>query len=754
MSKLCVAVLLLAEALAAQVPAPLVPFSTFLKARSSVQQVATDSQGFIYVFGETWPDYNAYSQEVFVARLDPTGAKLTWVAKLAGPPSTDDFAMTRSGAMVVDTAGNVYVTGYTNIPDFPTLPVAPANNPLKALVPFVAKIDVSGALVYSNLFSNGVQGIPEAIAIDSHGQPIVSGIETRENFPITPGTYTYGVKPGAPFTTKLDATGTKILFSAVGVGGSQLAVDRADNIFIAGSLSTGFGPSDPTAYPTTPGAFQTTFTPFSYCSFLCQLGPTPAPEQYVTKLSADGTKLLYSTYVTGSMGASNAGMTVDAAGDVWLTGDTSSPDYPYTQTQGATQSDLFTTELDPTGSKVLLSVPVGVPPGNGNNLTIDSEGNLIAAGPFPVLADLFANPKNATPAPVPPAETRPAECLTTSTRGIYVLRISSHDGSVLDSRILPGNTVSSAVDSNGNVYVGGSTGLPDTPLTPGVFYDPPVSARTAPGAFLDRVNFSVPASPIGCVTDSVSMRLTGPVAPGQLITIYGTRIGPVEPVVGFVGGEASVPTSPGGVSVTFDGRAAPILYASLTQVNVQVPFEIRQNQSTVMQFSLNGTVIATRVFAVIPENPSVFVNSTVTTETCNTTAEGGRAFALNADGTVNSCTNPAAAGSQFTLFVNGTGTSAGNQTTGSLTGSRPGQVSGPTAVFEGWDSLEVDGVTDQAGAIAGIGQITARVPEPILFPQQLNVTLTLNGLDAGPFAAGTALGRSGTPMPVTVFVKP
>jgi hypothetical protein len=236
---------------------------------------------------------------------------------------------------------------------------------------------------------------------------------------------------------------------------------------------------------------------------------------------------LYSTFVTGSLGASNAGMTVDASGDVWITGDTSSADYPYTQSTepppGTTPlSGTFTTELDPTLSKVLLSVPQG----NGSNLTIDPQGNLVVAGTFPTLAIT-----STLSAPAPPSiGNTPLPCLPGGA-GAYILRISSQDGTVLGTQILPagnqetGDTlaqISSTVDSQGNIYVAGSTGLPDVPLTPGVVYDPAVTKRTTSGAFLERTSLSLPQSRLGCVTDAATATLIGPAAPGQLLTLYET----------------------------------------------------------------------------------------------------------------------------------------------------------------------------------------------------------------------------------------
>ena len=740
MLRMLCSALLFATALSAQIPASLPPFSTFLKANSNIKQVATDSNGYIYIYGETNIATNGYPQSVFVARLDPNAAKLIWTVNLAA-----NSTIARAAALTVDAAENAYVTGYTNSP-------ASANTDL----PFVAKVNASGATVYYTLFSNGVGGYPAAIAVDGSGDVIVSG-SSDQGFPATPGAYHNLWTSDPPFVAKLDPTGQKLIFSALGVGGSSVVLDAAGNIYIAGTSEASTPGSG--FYPTTPGAFQTSFTPFVVCAApICMFG-FPAGFQYVTKLSADGSKLIYSTFVSGSLGAYNAGLAVDAAGDAWVTGDTSSTDYPYTQPSTVTSlPGTFTTELDPTGSKVLLSVAEGVPPGSGNNLAFDPQGNLIAVGMFPVFAsDTY--PPNALPAPGTPSTAGiPPVCL--SGENTYVLRISSQDGSLLGTKILPGHATGSSLDTRGNVYIVGSDSLPNIPLTLGVYYDTAVTQRTVSGGFLARTNFSFQASPLACVTDSPTMSSLGPVAPGQLITLYGNGIGPSQPVIGLNGG-VSVPTSLGGVTVTFNGQPTPILYASSTQINVQAPFEIEQNpyttaESTVMQLSYNGSVLATRAFAVTPQNPSLFVAAPVNDLVCGNTISGGVsliALAFNQDGSLNSCTNPAPSGSNFTLFVNGIGYAAGNHYTGTVT-SNPQSVSGSAVLLNGEYSLEVDSFTDQLGAISGVGQLTARVPYTVLAPGPMNVTLTMNDLPAGPLAATSGVGPTGTQTPVVVFVRP
>jgi len=374
------------------------------------------------------------------------------------------------------------------------------------------------------------------------------------------------------------------------------------------------------------------------------------------------------------------------------------------------------------------------------------------AGNFPS-PTVTTVPPNVIPAPAsPPTGSLPSPCL--AGQGVYALWISSEDGTVLGTRILPGGgEVGSAVDSQGNLYVAGSTGLPDIPLTPGVSYDTAVTQRTVAGSFLERTNFALPVSPLGCVSDSPTMAPLGPVAPGQLITLYGNGIGPTQPAIGLAGGAASVPTSLAGVTVTFNGQPAPILYASSTQINVQAPFEIYQNpytttENAVMQLSYNGSVLATRSFAVTPINPSIFL---VASTPC-AIGYGQPAFALNQDGSVNSCTNPAAAGSQFTLFVNGLGIKS-NGGTGILV-TNPEGIDASAALFDGLYSLEVDNFTNQAGAISGIGQLTARAPQTITSPQAMSLTFSMEGVTAGPLVAGGGEVDATAEVPAVVFVRP
>jgi len=198
-------------------------FSTFLKANSSIQQIATDPSGNIYVVGQV----PANDQDVFVTKVNPGNAGFAWIVYFGGS------SVETAGGLAVDAAGNAYITGSTTSPDFPSTPqtTGPLPSDPSMQIPFAAKVNTNGAIVYSTLFSNGASAVPAAIAVDGSGDAIISGIARETNFTTTPDAYNNPWSGNPPFVTKLDPTGTKVLFSVVGVGGSSMALDAANNIF-------------------------------------------------------------------------------------------------------------------------------------------------------------------------------------------------------------------------------------------------------------------------------------------------------------------------------------------------------------------------------------------------------------------------------------------------------------------------------------------------------------------------------------------
>lgn len=700
-------------------------FSTFLQADSSITQIATDAKGGLYVLGQTKESpIPSHGVDLFVAKLNADATAVQYFVYLGGA-STDV-----GDALAVDAAGDAYIAGTTASTDFPLVPktAIPTPSTPGGVLPFVAKLDPAGTIVYSVIFTGSASAVPSSIAVDSTGAPVITGYSSDTSFPAT-GSYGPATSGGFPFTVKLTTDGTKRVFAVIGVGGTSVAVDSQTNVYVSGTTTS-------LAYPTTPGAFQTTFTPSSVCTIPpCQM-QFPAGEQYVTKIAPDGGTLLYSTFLTGSGGSTNGGLVVDSAGDAIVTGKTASSDYPYTANSSSPRKDTFVTKLDPAGAKVLLSVQQG-----GTGMALDPQGNILIAG---IYSRVIAQPQPgqgiANPPP-PDAGDTPNQCLangSTILTSAYAVRISAQDGSLLGSSVMGGGEFSSltiAVGPQGRVYLAGNSAMPDIPLSPGVPLSPSAAERTSSGIFLAAFDSSMASTGPGlsCVVDPAVAALVGPVAPGQLITLFGPGIGPAQPINGLNSTVGSVPVSLGGVAVSFDNTLAPLLYVSTNQINVQVPFEVMHSSTTLMQLRFNGGLIASRLFAVTPRNPSLFMTPGDQIQQCGHTGST-TLFSVVAelpDGSASSCTNLAPPGGSVSVFVNGLGVDALNQITGSITGPSPAQLGVSFDVVTASGSLEADALTDMPNAISGLGRLSFRLPNPA--PKAEELSVRINGENASPF---------------------
>ena len=327
---------------------------------------------------------------------------------------------------------------------------------------------IDPGLTYSTFL--GGSGTDEAtgIAIDSTGSAYVAGFTTSTNFPTTPGafqpTYNGGTEDG--FITKLNSTGSALVYSTY-LGGSgadtinAIAVDTSGSAYV-----TGFTQS--ANFPTTPGAFQTT--------------PTTNVVAFVTKLNPTGSAPLYSTRLGGTGGEQGFGITVDAAGDAFVTGFTGSLNFPTTpgafDTSYNQGGDAFVTKLNPLGTAPLLySTYLG---GSGLDqglaITIDATGSAYVTGStgsmnFPTTAGAFD---------------------TTFNGGfdVFVTKLNTAGSAPLVYSTYLGGSGTEfgrgiALDSSLNAYVTGSTDSSSFPTTLGAS---DTSYNGGTDAFITKVN--------------------------------------------------------------------------------------------------------------------------------------------------------------------------------------------------------------------------------------------------------------------------
>jgi hypothetical protein len=366
-------------------------YSTYLggKGFDVGEGIAVDSAGNAYLTGTTGStDFpttkNAFhtssggSVDAFVAKLNAAGSALLYSTYLGG--SGRDL----SHAIAVDGSGKVYVTGETASANFPMKNALQPNkiSPQNSPDAYVAKFDLSlvgaASLVYSTFLDGGVYSVGLGIAVDGPGNAFVTGRTGSGNFPTTAGVYQSVFAGGDDaFVTKLNPAGSALVYSTF-LGGSDfdagygIAVDVSGNAYVTGRTSS------------------SNFLPVGYAALQPVLnGYTDA---FVTKLNADGSALIYATYLGGS-GTENqtanpraGGIAVDALGNAFVTGNTDSTDFHTTvgvfqTTFGGGQYDAFVAELNPAGSEFVYSTYLG-----GNSMeqvfgiAIDSTGNTYVTG--------------------------------------------------------------------------------------------------------------------------------------------------------------------------------------------------------------------------------------------------------------------------------------------------------------------------------------------------------------------------------------
>jgi hypothetical protein len=413
-------------------------FSTFLGGSNfdQVSALAVDAAGNIYITGQTassdFPSRGAGqdgNRDVFVAKLDSVGAHIIYL-RVFGGQQTD----TPRG-IAVDGAGNAYVTGFTSSTDFPTTAGVYRTSSAGNEDGFVLKLDPSGALVYSTYLGGTGRDFATAIAIDGSGNAYVTGYTNSTNFPIVAGGLQSTNGGGAfdAFVTKLNPTGTALVYSTY-LGGvdndtaSSIAVDPAGNAYICGETKSPNFPVSNALQPAKAGdndAFvaklNTTASALIFSTYLggslddfansivvdssqnvyiagatasSDFPASPTAFQrsmgggmfdaFVVKLTSAGTAMAFSTFLGGSGSDQAEGLALDSAGNIWLTGSTSSPNFPLVnafQAQTAGGSDVFIATLNSTGDQLLYSSYFGGrADDSGLAIQIDNKGSEVVGG--------------------------------------------------------------------------------------------------------------------------------------------------------------------------------------------------------------------------------------------------------------------------------------------------------------------------------------------------------------------------------------
>jgi len=317
------------------------------------------------------------------------------------------------------------------------------------------------------------------VAVDSQSNVYIAGSTTSFDFPTTPGAYLRTAR--SSFVTKISADGSTAVYSTYyGVSSTDavakaIAVNAAGEAYLIGSVRS-------PDLPTTPNAFQ------DHCGL--DINSSCTGDTFVAKLSADGSTLLYSSYLGGGAEEQGYGVAVGGNGNAYFYGATWSSDFPTTpgayQTQKRGFSDVFVAQFNASAStgaqSLIYSTCVG---GSGNNadqndylphrIDVDAAGNAYFAGgtistDFPTTGDAFqtAAPGNGDG---------------------FVVKLNPQGSGLVYSTYLGGpdsqdHANSIAIDAAGNAYVAGVTWSSTFPVTPGSLQD----SWAGTGGFIAKLN--------------------------------------------------------------------------------------------------------------------------------------------------------------------------------------------------------------------------------------------------------------------------
>jgi len=411
----------------------------------------------------------------------------------------------------------------------------------------------------------------------------------------------------------------------------------------------------------------------------------------------------------------------------------------FTQAVGGTQPTAQTVQISGVPAGTTIGVQTTMLNGSGwlsasvsgNVVTINANGSQLPQGAFQGVVTVFVPGAGNSPlyipvtlsvGPPPTISVAPTSVTFTYASGSttlpapQVVQLSSTGSVTFNATFTP----SASIANRGNfITVTPASGTAPAALTLGVnstilatlpqgTYTGTVTI-TSPGVTSQavvNVTLTVGAAPPPAITAIVNAATLqpGPIAPGEIISIFGTNAGPSTPQTFALTSAGTVPTTLGGVTVMFNNVSAPLLYVSATQINAIVPYEIAGQTTVPVDVQFGGLTSATLQTNVAATEPGIFSLSQ---------GGSGQGAILNQDYSVNGANNPAAKGSVIQIFATGEGQLVPPVLTGSVTPAAPPfskPVATPVTVTIGGQTAQIEYAGEAPTLVSGVLQVNAVIP--------------------------------------------
>lgn len=791
-------------------PAGAVEFLTYLggKLTDTGLGIALDASGNILVTGVTYSEdfpvkgavretFGGGAFDVFVAKMNSTGTQLVWSTFLGGA------GLDWSAGIAADSTGGAWIAGWTTSRDFPLRDAFQAGTAGGGEDTFLTRIDARGVEVtYSTYFGGEGRDVASGIAVDSRDQVYVTGGTTSTIFPFTAAVQGRAAGGQDAFLYRLDPVKKDLGFATLLGGvendfGVKVAVDGSGEAVLVGYTQSPNFPVSASAAQRTLGGATDMFiarvgpSRLSYSTLIggsgddwaggvvldtagsayvsgwtnsanfpvrnalqpAYAGGNVASQRFdaaIIRVSPEGNTLFYSSFLGGAGEDKAYALGLDRAGNVYVTGSTTSSNFPSALNQfgSATPAayDGFVARLSADAVNLLAATPAAVAiSARSTDAQIGSGQIAVAAtgDPIPFTASSSAPWLRVDPASgTTPASVRYAADAALLQSGVnsaeITIRSASNTVTVpVTITLMVAPAITSAVParldrgtadvtvtlagggfaSTSFVEINGTRAMTSWVDARTLRFVVPGSLLTADGILAITVvnsdgrsnSFSLPVTAPGPVFAGsgvvhAATNAAGAVAPGQMLVIGGTGFGP-QVLAQAPALDGRYGTMFETVRVLFDDVAAPILWVASGRVAVVTPYSIAGRDATDITLEANGRRSAAIRVPVQPATPGLFTTDS---------SGRGQAAAYNDSGSLNSPGSPAARGSVLVLYGTGGGLTDQPVEDGTLlpaTGLvRPVL---PLSVTIGGIPARVEYAGGVPGQVTGLFQLNVVVPEGV-----------------------------------------